>query len=145
VPLVVVGRGPERARLEAAANGAATFLGSVPDAEVRRLYQRARAVLLPGEEDFGIVPVEAQACGRPVIALARGGAVETVVDGVTGLLVAEPTSRAFADALRRSQTITFDAATLRANAERFSMAAFLSAMERQVDDLLAALPEDVRW
>ena len=69
------------------------FLGRRTDEEVRDLYRGALAVLLPGEEDFGIVPVEAQACGRPVVALGRGGALETVVDGVTGVLVPDCASR----------------------------------------------------
>ncbi|MBW8868767.1 MAG: glycosyltransferase, partial [Acidobacteria bacterium] len=85
LPLRIAGGGPERERLMAIAKdkgGDVELLGSVSDEDVRSLYRRASAVLLPGEEDFGIVPVEAQACGRPVIALARGGALETVTDGV---------------------------------------------------------------
>ena len=74
------------------------FLGHQTDEAIRDLYRGALAVVLPGEEDFGIVPVEAQACGRPVVALARGGALETVRDGVTGVLVADATAEAFAEA-----------------------------------------------
>ena len=83
-PLRIVGDGPDRRRLEAAGGQDVTFLGRLTDEEIRTEYQAARAVLLPGEEDFGIVPVEAQACGTPVVALAAGGALETVVDGETG-------------------------------------------------------------
>ena len=69
-----------------------TFLGPLSDEHLRDEYQRARALIMPGEEDFGIVPVEAQACGRPVVALGRGGALETVTDSDTGVLFAEPTA-----------------------------------------------------
>ena len=75
------------------------FLGWLSDEEVRRLYQGSQAVLMPGVEDFGLVPVEAQACGRPVVALAEGGALESVIDGETGVLVADDSVEAFADAL----------------------------------------------
>ena len=78
------------------------FLGRLTDADIRDLYRRASVVLLPGEEDFGIVPLEAQACGRPVVALGRGGARETVVHGETGFLVDEPSAAAFADAISRA-------------------------------------------
>ena len=84
MPLKIVGVGPERAALERMANGRAEFLGRLSDEEIRTLYRRASVVLLPGEEDFGIVPLEAQACGRPVVALGRGGALETVVPDETG-------------------------------------------------------------
>src|SRR5262249_42752072 len=87
VPLKIAGGVPDRARLERGATGEVQFLGRVTDEELRNLYRRAAVVLLPGEEDFGIVPLEAQACGRPVVALARGGALETIVPGETGLLV----------------------------------------------------------
>jgi glycosyltransferase involved in cell wall biosynthesis len=145
IPLTVVGDGPDRARLEAQAGPTVTFAGRVSDSQLRDLYQRAQVVLLPGEEDFGIVPLEAQASGRPVIALARGGALETVVDGVTGILVADSTPQAFADALGRLPRCEFDPAVLRANAQRFSKECFLKGIERQIDDLITAPVEAVRW
>ena len=100
-PLRIVGDGPDRERLERMSGPDVTFLGPLPDEQIRDEYQRARALILPGEEDFGIVPVEAQACGRPVVALGRGGALETVIDGETGVLFAEPTAESLAAALRR--------------------------------------------
>ena len=95
VPLDIIGDGPEREHLEGLAAGApgVRLLGRLGDDAVRAHYRSATAVLLPGEEDFGIVPVEAQACGRPVVALGRGGATETVIDGVTGLLVPDDSVR----------------------------------------------------
>jgi len=96
--LVVIGAGPERARLEAAAGPETTFLGWQPDDVIRDHYRRCRALLFPGEEDFGIVPVEAMACGAPVIALGRGGAAETVAE-TCGRLYAEPTTEALANAI----------------------------------------------
>jgi glycosyltransferase involved in cell wall biosynthesis len=86
-------------------------------------------VLLPGEEDFGIVPLEAQACGRPVVALARGGAIETVLPGETGLLVDEPAPEAFADAIATALNRPFDVAAIRRHAERFSRERFGDEME----------------
>src|SRR5581483_1904413 len=120
----IAGDGPERANLERRANGAATFLGRVSDEEIRDLYRRSTVTLLPGEEDFGIVPLEAQACGRPVVALGRGGARATIVDGETGVLVAEGSAGAFADGIRRAIDTRFDARAIRAHAERFSRARF---------------------
>src|SRR5262249_10688353 len=101
VPLHVVGDGPERPRLERLAkeSGAnVTFFGRLSDDAVRDQYQHASLLLMPGEEDFGIAPLEAQACGRPVVALGRGGAIESIAHGETGLLVDEPTPQAFAEA-----------------------------------------------
>ena len=129
VPLKIVGDGPERAALERAARGAVEFLGRRSDEDVRTLYRRAAVVLLPGEEDFGIVPLEAQACGRPVVALARGGALETVVADETGLLVGEPTPAAFADAIVRAMDRRFDAGAIRRHAERFGRERFGDEME----------------
>ena len=81
VPLRIAGDGPERERLRSLAGSHVEFLGPCSDADIRELYRGSRAMLLPGEEDFGIAPVEALACGRPVVGLARGGVTETVSDG----------------------------------------------------------------
>ncbi len=137
VPLKVVGDGPERPRLERSAGPEAAFLGRRSREEVRELYQRAVVVLLPGEEDFGIVPLEAQACGRPVVALGRGGAVETVVPDETGLLVDEPTPAAFAEAIARAMDRRFDSDAIRRHAERFSRARFADEIEAIVNETRA--------
>jgi glycosyltransferase involved in cell wall biosynthesis len=129
VPLKIVGEGPERGQLEQRASGRAEFLGRRSDEEIRDLYRRAGTVLLPGEEDFGIVPLEAQACGRPVVALGRGGALETVVSGETGVLVDDDSVDAFADGVRRAIDQRFDSAHIRRHAERFSRERFLSEMD----------------
>jgi glycosyltransferase involved in cell wall biosynthesis len=136
VPLKIVGDGPERAHLERRVQGQdeVQFLGRRSDEEVRALYQRASVALLPGEEDFGIVPLEAQACGRPVVALGRGGALETVVPDETGLLVDEPTPEAFADAIRRVIDRRFDPAAIRRHAEHFSRSRFGDEIEAIVRD-----------
>jgi glycosyltransferase involved in cell wall biosynthesis len=138
VPLRIVGDGPERARLmKLAAEGPAKveFLGSLTDDELRRLYRRAAAVLLPGEEDFGIALVEAQACGRPVIALGRGGALETVIDGVTGVLVDDPSPRAFAAAIARAREIPFDPDVIRQHALKFDAAVFARSIQTTIETL----------
>jgi glycosyltransferase involved in cell wall biosynthesis len=137
VPLKIVGDGPDRASLEQLAAGSAEFLGRRSDDEVRELYRRAAVVLLPGEEDFGIVPLEAQACGRPVVALGRGGAVETVVNGETGLLVSEATPEAFTETIAAAVQRRFDTEAIRRHAERFSRARFGDEMEALVQAELA--------
>ena len=142
--LRIVGDGPERARLERLAGPEVEFAGRLPDEAVRDEYRRAAAVLLPGEEDFGIVPLEAQACGRPVVALARGGALETVVDGDTGVLVPEADAAAFAEGLERAARLRFDAARIRAHAERFSRARYAREMRTAIEETAAA-PAGQAW
>jgi len=132
IPLTIAGDGPERARLERSAGSGTIFVGRRSDEEIRDLYRRASVVLMPGEEDFGIVHVEAQACGTPVVALARGGALETVVDGTTGTLVADDSAEAFAAAIRRTADGRFDRAAIRAHAERFSRTRFVDEMSALV-------------
>jgi glycosyltransferase involved in cell wall biosynthesis len=132
LPLKIVGDGPERSALEAAANGRAEFLGRLPNEDVRSLYRRASVVLLPGEEDFGIAPVEAQACGRPVVALNRGGSVETVIAGITGVLVDDLSVEAFADGIAQALATRFDRATIRSHAERFGRERFGDEIEMLV-------------
>jgi glycosyltransferase involved in cell wall biosynthesis len=122
--LIVVGEGPARRRLEALAGPTVEFRGHLPDCEVADLMARCRAFLFPGWEDFGIAPVEAQAAGRPVLAYARGGALETVVEGVTGVLFDEQTVNSLVEAILRFESISCDPELCRDNAERFDAREF---------------------
>jgi glycosyltransferase involved in cell wall biosynthesis len=149
-PLKIVGTGPEKDRLAAIAGPEVEFLGWTSDERIRELYRTTAATLLPGTEDFGIAPVEAQACGAPVVALNSGGARETVIHGRTGLLVDDPSPAAFAEALQQAAATTFDAAAIRANAERFSRAAFIEAFTRAVaeaihDKSIGGNADAARW
>ncbi len=127
--LVVVGAGTER--LQKLANGSPliTFRGRARDEELRRSYAEARALLFPGLEDFGIVPLEAQAAGTPVIAYGRGGALETVIDGKTGLFFGEQTVASLCAAIEsfEARAASFNSADCRARAAEFSPAVFRSA------------------
>jgi glycosyltransferase involved in cell wall biosynthesis len=145
LPLRIVGQGPEETRLRAMAGPGVEFMGHCDDEAIRRCYREAGVVLLPGEEDFGIVPVEAQACGRPVVALARGGALETVVDGVTGVLVASDSPAALAAGIRRALESPFDPAAIRRHAEAFGRARFDSEFQAVIDETLAAPPGEASW
>jgi len=120
LPLVVVGEGPDRGKLEAMAGPTVRFAGRLPDAEVTELFAQCRAFILPGMEDFGLTPLEANAAGRPVVAFAAGGALDTVRDGGTGVLFRNATSASLADALGAVSARTWDPALLRAHAESFA-------------------------
>ncbi|MCG3210843.1 MAG: D-inositol-3-phosphate glycosyltransferase [Anaerolineae bacterium] len=122
--LIVVGDGRDRAQLESLAGPSVEFKGRLPWDEVVALMANCRAFLFPGFEDFGIAPVEAQAAGRPVIALAKGGALDTVLDGETGLFFHEQSVEALIDAITQFERFSFDPAAARANAERFSIGRF---------------------
>ncbi len=115
---------------------AVEFLGFQPDEVVRDHYRRARTLLFPGEEDFGIVPVEAMAHGCPVIAYGVGGACETVTDGQTGVLFDEQTVGSLAAAIERAEAISFDPAAMHAHTQRFSRARFLREMRALLLDVL---------
>lgn len=106
--------------------------GNVTDDELRETYAGARALLFPGVEDFGIVPVEAQAAGTPVIAFGCGGALETVLDGKTGLFFKEQTVESLCNAIEVFESRTWDAAECRANAARFSKARFVEGMQKAI-------------
>jgi glycosyltransferase involved in cell wall biosynthesis len=120
----VVGGGPELRRLRSRAGGQVEFLGRVGDRELARLYARSLALVVPNVEEFGIAAVEAQAAGRPVLALASGGAAECVVDGETGVLVDGSGADRLAEAMREVDFRRFGSAAARANAERFAPARF---------------------
>jgi glycosyltransferase involved in cell wall biosynthesis len=138
LPLIIIGIGPERFKLEQRASSHIQFLGWQPDEVVREYYRRCEAMIFPGEEDFGIVPLEAQACGKPVIALGKGGALETIIPlnqvatGVTpshsptGVFFYESTVEALYDAvlLFRQQATAFDPAAVRQNALGFDRPLF---------------------
>ncbi|HLV79112.1 MAG TPA: glycosyltransferase, partial [Chthonomonadaceae bacterium] len=132
-PLKIVGEGRQKQALQARAGKNVEFLGRVDDVALPGLLARAKAYIMPGEEDFGIAPVEANACGRPVIAYAAGGALDTQVDGVTGALFAEPTVAGLCEAVERADRIAFDPQAIRAHALRFDTSAF----EASIRSLLA--------
>jgi glycosyltransferase involved in cell wall biosynthesis len=137
VPLKIVGRGPEERRLRQLGGSEVDFLGWRTNEEIRDLYAQSSAVLLPGVEDFGMVPVEAQACGTPVVALGQGGARETVEDGVTGILVEDSSPDGFAAGLARALSTAFDPVLIRERTERFSRERFLADFQTAVNDAVA--------
>ncbi len=134
LPLVIVGDGRDRASLQAMAKPNIQFLGRVPDEEMRQLMARCRAFIFPGLEDFGIAPVEAQAAGRPVIAFAGGGALDTVVEGVTGTFFHEQSPQALAEAVRSFDDTRYDPAVIREHAERFDTAVFKQQLRQFIQE-----------
>ncbi len=140
LPLKVAGRGRDAARLRALAGPTVEFLGYVADTDLPQLLARCRALLFPGREDFGIVPVQAQAAGRPVIAFAGGGALDTVRPGVGGELFSEQTLDSLVDTLRIFDERQYDAQLLRREAARFSRQRFL----REIRETVAAAWEEFR-
>jgi glycosyltransferase involved in cell wall biosynthesis len=135
LPLVVAGDGRDRAALEALAGPTITFLGRVPDQDLPDLFARCRAYVLPGIEDFSIAPVQAQAAGRPVLACAAGGALDTVTEGKTGAFFHEPTAEALAAAVRAFDPDAIDPRACRANAERFDVAVFKEKISRFIETI----------
>jgi glycosyltransferase involved in cell wall biosynthesis len=125
-PLIVAGDGPEAGRLRVLAGPTVRFLGRVDRPTVVDLLSRCHAYVVPGEEDFGLAPVEAMAAGKPVVAYRAGGALKTVVDGQTGVLFDRQTPEALAAAIERLDSMSFDRDVIRANAERFSAPVFRS-------------------
>ena len=131
--LVVVGEGPLRPSLTAAATANVSFLGSVDDERLRDLYRSSRALVYPAEEDFGITMAEAQACGTPVIGLAAGGAPDIVDPDVTGVLVREQSVEEVRAAVRRAAEEAFDSETISLRAQRFSSPRF----RREISEAVA--------
>ncbi len=136
-PLKVVGTGPELERLRARHDGQAEFLGRVGDHELAKLYSHALALVVANVEEFGIAAVEAQAAGRPVVAPAAGGTLETVVPGTTGVLVPPEDPDALAEALRATDFRGFSPEAIREHAQRFSREAFQARLRAEVKRLTA--------
>ena len=137
IKLVVFGDGRDRPALERMAGPSVEFAGRVSAEGLARLYRGARAFIFPGLEDFGIAPVEAQASGRPVIALGAGGAMDTVVPGITGELFPEPSTQSLMSVLRSFDPLAYDPAICRANAERFRTERFVSELRGFIDGKVA--------
>jgi glycosyltransferase involved in cell wall biosynthesis len=133
-----VGDGPESVRLRRLAGPSVRFTGRVSDAEVAELMRSCQALVVTAEEEFGIAAVEAQASGRPVIALGRGGVCETVVDGRTGCFYPEDRPEALIELLRGFDAGAYEPAACVANADRFSVARFHEALGATVQATLAA-------
>jgi glycosyltransferase involved in cell wall biosynthesis len=134
--LVVIGGGEMLDRIRRIAGPTVTVLGPAPFAELRHHYARCQALIFPGEEDFGIVPVEAMASGRPVIAYGRGGATETVVPRVSGILFDEQSVDALIEAVEGFREDDFDPAAIVAHARGFSRDVFIASMREQIDRLM---------
>ncbi len=133
--LIVIGSGSQESALKALASRyqTITFTGRISDDEVKGYLQRCRALIFCAEEDFGIIPVEAQACGRPVIAFGKGGALETIVDGKTGLFFKEQNLSSLKDALQRFENMHFNAADIVSHAQSFSNARFRHELQEAIE------------
>lgn len=128
LPLYIIGEGPEKARLESMAESNIKFLGHLSDWEIEKFYSEAKAFIFTTEEDFGIVPVEAMASGRPVIAFSGGGATETVIDGATGVFFDQQSCESLSQAVDKFQKLKFDSGVIRKQAEKFSSKQFKKEM-----------------
>jgi glycosyltransferase involved in cell wall biosynthesis len=133
-PLVVVGEGRDLGRLKRLAGPTIRFLGRLSDEQVKEYLARCRALIFPGEEDFGMVPVEAMASGTPVIAYAAGGALETVEEGVTGVFFDAPSAQALAAAVRRADGIQWEPERIRHRATRYDVKRFYEQLEQFVEE-----------
>ncbi len=136
-PLKIVGKGPELKRLQQLAGSTVEFLPPQPQQQLVKLLQEARALLFPGEEDFGITPVEAQSCGTPVIAYGKGGALETIIGyqqgneaTASGVFFYEQTINALSTAIEQAEAIRWNYAFIHEHAQRFNTRFFLEAMEQ---------------
>jgi glycosyltransferase involved in cell wall biosynthesis len=124
LPLIIIGDGPEKEKLQKMAKNNIKFLGRLPDEKVKEYYAKCRAFIFPGEEDFGITPVEAQASGRPVIAYGKGGVLDSIIDGVTGIFFKKQNKEGLKEAIIKFNEIKFDKNVIRKHAEQFDVNVF---------------------
>lgn len=135
--LVVIGDGPDRTRLEALAGPTVTFLGRQSDEVVNRYASTCRALIFPGEEDFGMAPLEVNAAGRPVVAYGAGGATETVIEGLNGVLFKDQTTDSLVEALEQFERQEWEPTAIRGHAQRYDIHVF---QERLLDFLVRVSP-----
>lgn len=134
LPLKIIGTGTQMRNLRRKAKKNIEFLGQLTDKELLGYYQRCQAVIFPQEEDFGLVPLEAQACGKPVIAYRKGGALETVIEGKTGLFFTPQTPGGLVKTIKKFGVMKFDPQACRQNAERFNQERFKKAIKEFVEE-----------
>lgn len=134
LPLIIIGDGPMRKGLEEKAKSNIKFLGRQGDEVVKEYYAKCRALIFPGEDDFGIVPLEAQASGRPIIAYGKGGALETVISGETGVFFKEQNTEGLINAVRRFELINFDKEKIREHAAMFNEERFKLKLENFIEN-----------
>ncbi len=134
LPLVIIGEGPELEKLKKMAKPNIKFLGGLEDERVRKYYSQCKAFIFPGEEDFGITPVEAMASGRPVIAYREGGACESVVEGITGTFFEEQTPQCLIDKVRRFKSEKYNPKIIRQHALSFDISVFKKKIKDFVDE-----------
>src|SRR3989344_2548285 len=132
LPLKIAGEGSDRKRLERLAGSTIAFLGHKNDNELKELYRNAKATIFPGHEDFGLVPLESMACGTPVIAYARGGALETILENKTGLFFDEPIVESLTETLYGFEKTRFDPALCQEQAKKFSREKF----EKRIKEII---------
>lgn len=137
--LIVIGEGPDRKRLEQLAGKRTEFLGRQPAEVVARYASRCRALLFPGEEDFGMVPLEINASGRPVIAYGAGGALETVIDGETGIFFNEQTAESIVEAIEEFESRLWNRRLMRKHAEKFDTTVFTGRVTEFLHEFVPAL------
>lgn len=145
LPLVIIGDGPEREKLEKMANSNIKFLGRQSDDVIKEYYAKCRAFIFPGEEDFGITPLEAQACGRPVIAYGKGGALETVVNNLTGVFFEEQTATSLNEAIEKFNEMKFDKNEIRKHAETFDESIFKVKMQNYINECYKDFKKSKQW
>jgi glycosyltransferase involved in cell wall biosynthesis len=133
--LVVIGDGPDRKRLEANAGPTVTFLGRKSDKDVTDYMQRCKALFFPGIEDFGITPLEVNACGRPIIAFADGGALDTVSPEVTGLFFRQQTPEALMAVIEDFDNYEWNPQVIREHAEKFNEVIFMDRLKSAIEGL----------
>lgn len=145
LPLVVIGAGEELEKLKKMANDNITFLGRQPDDVIKEYYAKCRAFIFPGEEDFGITPLEAMASGRPVIAYGKGGALETVIEGKTGLFFKEQTIDDLIDAITKFENMKFDKNEIRKHAEKFDDSVYKEKIESFISEKFKEFYEEKKY
>ncbi|MFA5800189.1 MAG: glycosyltransferase [Candidatus Peribacteraceae bacterium] len=137
VPLKIVGEGTEYKRLRSLAGPTVQFLGYVPHEELKKLYADARATIFPGDEDFGLVPLESLACGTPVIAFRAGGALETLTEGDTAEFFDEPTLQSLQAAMEKLEQKTYASEACRTQAKKFSRAQFEAGIKKAIAEVMS--------